>query len=400
MRPDRCHWILTAIALPLLAACAADAPGDNAGVPQPAGSAASAAAVAMDGDTGAAGSADAPAHAAGAMPVYLEFRDFTVACDNGLRCEAVGVADDGGFGLVLGLSREAGADGAQQLRLSAAEKALDAAGLRIDDRPAKALSTLPWQGDGEGELSLDGTAVADFIDIVRNGARLSAGEGDAAVSLSLSGLSAALLRIDEQQGRLDTRGAWLRRGTRDDAAATPAPTLPLLVEAAAPPTLAEADGTRLAQQLRAEQAEALRSADCDAPRDGFDLATQDTAAALDADHALVFLACLGGAYQTSSLVFRVGRAGEDATRVVPPVPATLAGVVPGDFALLTNAGYDADTATLSHFAKGRGLGDCGESAQWRYDGREFQLAGYAAMRRCGGASPGDWPSLWRSDVVR
>ncbi len=58
------------------------------------------------------------------LPVSRDFGPFVVACDNGPRCEVVGI-DDGGFRLLLRLSRDAGARGAQALALVRPEGAID-----------------------------------------------------------------------------------------------------------------------------------------------------------------------------------------------------------------------------------------------------------------------------------
>ena len=165
-----------------------------------------------------------------------------------------------------------------------------------------------------------------------------------------------------------------------------APSLPRLPPAPAPPPSLTGEEVRtFADRVRERQADALRARDCDAPRDAYDIRRHDDAHPLDADHVLVFVACYSGAYQTASMPFRVARADGAAEAVVLPSPPGLDAVVAASgFTLLTNAGYVPATGTLSHLAKGRGLGDCGEAATWRYDGQAFHLASYAALRRCGG----------------
>ena len=380
---------LSLLCAALLVACAPDTPSMPEATPTD---------TAQPPDAPATVTAEAPADTPEIQPLYRQLRDFTVACDNGLRCEILGVSDDGNFGLVLRLRRDAGADGAQQLRLESQGGAVMAKTLRLDGRVQSALRDLPWQVDDADALVLDeGASIARFIDLVGDGTQLTSGDGDGARALSLTGLRAALLLVDEQQQRLDTPDAWQRRGERDTAAVPAAPALPRPVAAPAPAALSDADAARLVRTVREASADMLRAADCDAPREGFDIREQDEAQPLDATHALVLTACYSGAYQTSSLVFRVGRDGRDITRVVPPSPPHLGDVqAMPEFGLLTSAGYDPATATLSHFAKGRGLADCGESAHWVFDGERFVLGGYAALRRCGGAAPGDWPTLWRS----
>lgn len=350
----------------------------------------------------AAASVDAPvtpASPAGtpAAPVYRTFRDVVVACDNIRRCAAIGVSDSAS-GLALSLTRDAGADGAQALLLRAPWSDVEAATLRLDDVAAPAIAALPWQRDAGEAAALrieDPAAIARFIDLVRNGARLG---DDQDRSVSLSGLNAALLYIDAHQQRLDTPGAWARRGERDAAAVPAAPELPVLAKAPpAPPALSDADAARLMRSVRDTQTAALRTHECNEAGGDFDISRQDAAYPLDADHALVFIACYSGAYQGSSLVFRAARDGSDVTRLTLPAPKfSDDSVNPSeDFDLLVSPGLDVANGTLAQFAKGRGIGDCGYEATWQFDGQAFRLSHYAEMQTCGGLSADEWPVLWR-----
>lgn len=388
---------LTLLCIALLCACSratpdADTAGTSATTATTRSPSAQSAAASSDADPSGA---DAPA-STGVLPLYRQLRDFTVACDNGLRCETIGVSDDGSFGLVLRLSRDAGPDGAQQLRLDSQAAATLRASLRLDGKRVPALEALPWRDDDDALVLDDPAHIARFLALVGDGTRLTSGDGAEARVLSLAGLHAALLLIDEHQQRLDTPGAWQRRGERDPATVPPAPALPRPVTAREPPVLADADAKRLVQAVRTAAAERLRAEDCDTPRADFDITGQDGAWPLDARDAIVLVACRAGAYQTWSYPYRIGRDGNGAMPLELPSPPGLADVVAGDgFESITEATYDPGTGTLSHAARGRGLADCGESADWRFDGTRFVLSGYAALRRCGGAAPGDWPVLWR-----
>ncbi|MFC4727244.1 DUF1176 domain-containing protein [Coralloluteibacterium thermophilus] len=339
------------------------------------------------------------ARAAPAVPVYQVFQDTLVVCDNGRDCEVVAVNREGN-GMPLRLRREAGPAGMQHLEL-AAQGPVDAEALRLDGRMVPALDALPWRVQrADGLLALDEpAAIARFIDIVRNGRHLTVGKGEDVPTASLAGFSAALLRVDEVQQRLGTEGAWLRRGDRADADVPPPPALPVLPLAAPEPVgLAKDVAARLAQHVRAAQAEALHAEECEEAGGPFDVSRHDGAAPLDDTHALVFLTCFAGAYQHASLVFRVPRDGSGpAERItLPGGGIRVAERGSEDFALLTSPEYAPATATLIHFAKGRGLGDCGQAVAWHYDGREFHLAVYAELTLCGGTVPGAWPQLWRT----
>lgn len=331
------------------------------------------------------------------QPVYREIKDFVAACDNGGACQVLGLAEqDGADPLVLDIQRAAGPAGAARLRLSAMQR-FRAADLRLDG-DAAALSALPWRdpddGDG-GALELHGAgAIAKFVDIARNADAIAVGHGDDEATLSLSGFSAALLLVDETQGRLGTETAWLRRGTKPASqvpAAAALPPLPPLPKKTA--ALTRAQAASLIAAVRKLQAALIASEQCDAPN--ADL-SPDLAYALSDAEALVLLNCFNGAYQSASLGFRVDRGGRGPARrlaFAPPIPVGEDG---GKIDYFTNADYNPATATLFHSAKGRGLGDCGESATWAFDGRDFRLASYHFLGRCSGGDPGNWPTLFRS----
>jgi len=62
---------------------------------------------------------------------------------------------------------------------------------------------------------------------------------------------------------------------------------------------------------------------------------------------------------------------------------------------LTNADFDPVTMTLSEWAKGRGLGDCGTAAHYGWDGSRFRLLERHEMPVCRGAR--DMLTTWRAE---
>lgn len=330
-----------------------------------------------------------------AKPVsYQTFNDWVVACDNTGRCEASG-ASEGATGM-LTLVREAGATGAISLRLSTPE-AVDKKRLRADKKILQS-DWSTWHAeadDGSATLETsDFNTIADVLGQVRHATRLGFGP-QAEDTVSLSGLSAALLLIDERQGRLDTPTALLRRGNKPSSNVPDADPLPAIRAAALPKRVLDAAIQKsLITQVRQSQRALLKSEDCNMARGN----VGDTAAALDDQHALVLIECWLGAYQSSSLVFKVPfDQPRQAKRLVLDVPLgnktiglTRDMVTMGDF----------EGGVLTHAAKGRGIADCGESASWVWNGQAFVLTQFSFMDSCRGGAPGLWPTVWRSTVVR
>ncbi|MBS7456234.1 DUF1176 domain-containing protein [Coralloluteibacterium stylophorae] len=330
----------------------------------------------------------AAAPAAAAEPVYRSFGDWVVGCDNTRRCELLNLGSDTAWGLDLTLALDAGPDAAPELAL-ATEDVLEGR-LWLDG------VLLPQDTIAPGPAAvLRGDAALHLVDAIRDGSRLATGPGPEAPAASLAGLSAALLLVDEVQGRLGTRTALLRRGTAPAAQVPAAPPLPPAPRAAAAaPPLDESEAGGLVAAVREASATDLEAEGCfvDAGE------AWDQAVALDADGVLVLLECWRGAYQGSSVIYRVPRAAPDAARRVVlelPLPATTADRRVDAF---TSAGYDPATATLSHVARGRGLADCGIAAHWIFDGDAFRLASLAYLDRCGRVEPGAWPVLWRTQA--
>jgi hypothetical protein len=320
-------------------------------------------------------------------PVQKEFRDWVVTCDNLRSCIAEGANKDNAT-LIVRFGREAGPRGTVSMTIYGSPNSSDAMQLQLDGKPLR-VTKEDWYSDGTDDdqsFETDNQGeIHTLIDALRNGHALTSGEA----KTSLDGLSAALLLIDDVQGRIDTDSAWIRRGDKLPDAVPAAPTAPVVV--AHPyhgPALTKTESAAVTAAALA-QSKQDSNADCDLD------ASEDTpnteADRLDEHDALVMVECYRGAYQSGYRMFRVPIAQPAKVRmiVLPSIPGQQAEDI------LTDAEYDAAKGTLKHFAKGRGIGDCGESAQWTFDGRDFVLAAMASEPRCPGILL-DFPVLWRS----
>jgi hypothetical protein len=99
----------------------------------------------------------------------------------------------------------------------------------------------------------------------------------------------------------------------------------------------------------------------------------------------------GGAYNTSYRFFIVAP-GARPRAVTFDVPWRS----PHDQRALTNPSLSADGLVLSGFAKGIGLGTCGEASDWAWTGRDFRLVRFAELDECRGVASDDWPVLYRA----
>lgn len=315
-----------------------------------------------------------------------KFRDWLVVCDNGNDCVAFGPAVDGGADGWIRVAMQAGPTARPQITAGLFDRVAEAGalGLSIDGRRF-ALSDLPVNGP-QDSLGVMRNAGPEVIDALAKGRRLGLDLNQAdTVALSPKGVAAALLWIDERQGRLGTTTALVRRGTKPASTVPAAPALPSLTPASA------AAQTHLPQPVLPAAFEAradvkqCRSDTAFSPT----FQTQITVDRLSADQELWGVPCFSGAYNFGLRYFVTGPKGADPQALRFPTSREPADEV-------VNGEYDPGSRTLSGFNKGRGIGDCGIASTWVWTGRDFALQSESEMRECWGVPSDQWPSTWRS----
>ncbi|WP_206951990.1 DUF1176 domain-containing protein [Trinickia acidisoli] len=354
----------------------------------------------------------APASAAGKKhdDTYVgDFKGWEVVCDNVTRCTAEGTDDSGsGNSLVVWLQRDAGPDGAAKLQI-AADTPLDANRMRLDGHPF-AVDRSKWtlwqdkdaQTYGYRLATEDAGTVSAWVAAARDAGTVSFGDPAAAATpkLSLAGLSAALLAIDDRQGRIGTVTAWRRAGSSPASAVPVAKPLPVIGPATPGPSLSDAERQRLIKSTFAQfHADVDR---CDVGLDDDDvkgaLRHGSTAGALSDSEALVSLGCGdSSAYNPTSLWYRVSRHSPFSAKPFAPGEDAKSGndddAPPNQ---LTSADYDASKGEFEIFDRVRGIGDCGDLMTWIFDGAKFVMARRRFEGACAGVFVDDWPSLYRT----
>jgi len=325
-------------------------------------------------------------------------RDWVGACDNTRHCTAIGLAPDSAENYaMLHLERGgAAADAVTKITLRVNHPLPRGLHWIVVDEKQQTLLTLTDfhlvdADSGEG-IDVVFESPQD-IDVVLGSLRTAAsltlvGDGGPVGTVSLSGASAVLLWIDEQQRRLGTTTAFVRRGEADPAtipAAPPAPRAPLKS------TVGMALGAEDAKPQGIEVRKTLSEEDCESPDP--ERASADQAWALSDGRSLVQLLCFSGAYNYGSRLYLLDAEGAPIPLGVP-VPqddGTLATEVD-----LINADFDVDRGRLSSFNKGRGIGDCGGAGEWAWTAEGFRLVRYSSFPDCRGVTPDFWPVRWRS----
>ena len=114
--------------------------------------------------------------------------------------------------------------------------------------------------------------------------------------------------------------------------------------------------------------------------------------ALDTLQAVAIRPCHLAAYQGSSVVAVLPRAGGPAAPVILALPGLPGGATDGPE--MVEPEFEPASGTLSSSYKSRGLADCGTFESWVRSDGAFRLAALNYQGRCGGAEPGEWPALY------
>nr|WP_295236883.1 DUF1176 domain-containing protein [uncultured Brevundimonas sp.] len=347
-------------------------------------------------DATKAASPSAPAAAAPVLQIRPEtktFRDWSATCGNDGTCWAFGFAPEFAAGWVR-ITLAPGPDAQPQILFGywpeGEAKGAGSLSLTIDGRAYPAV--LGEASDAEapvGEIR-DGARTA--LDALAQG-KVMIIRGASTQEVSLHGAAAALLWIDEKQGRLDTPTALIRRGDRPAALVPIAPPLPTITPAPAVDQAGFGDqNQRLPAALRAR----TEVGNCLKESATPDISDMVMSARLDARTELWAVPCGAGAYNLTHNWYLTGPGGRD------PRPAVLAGsegsgsdpVMPDNSTI--NGAYDPKTRTLSAFAKARGIGDCGAAQTWAWTGQGFTLTQESVMGECAGVPSDLWPVTWRT----
>lgn len=327
------------------------------------------------------------------------FRDWVAGCDNLRQCAALSLPGEADERIAfLKLERPAGPNGEPVLSLNLRDQKLPRAfeaRLTLDDTPFPAAGSRFPGSSVDLEVGMIEIAAKDaqaLLAAARKATKLGLRVGERSFTVSLAGAVAALLFIDEQQGRLGTVSALIRKGDKP-AATVPAEPAPPVVTARATAGLAapaEKAAKALASELRAHLKRTAPDS-CEDLDEGSSIS--DSAWALAPNRLLVGLVCYRGAYNFGHAYWLVepGKVAA-ARRVAFPTPS---GKPQDD---LVNSSYDPATGQLDFFSKGRGLGDCGASGLYAWSGTAFALARWREMGTCRGLPSDEWITLFRSEV--
>ena len=295
------------------------------------------------------------------------FGDWAVGCDNVHRCTLASLAPEtaGNPGYTLEIARTAGPAGGFELALGNTGNGLAPTALRVGS------ARFALTGD-----ALAGTNANRIVAALVNArtVTLLGRTGKPLGTISLAGLSAALRYADAVQHRVDTVTAAVAKG-RAPAASVPAAPLAPVIHTPAP------TGTP-ARLSKGQIAAIKRTARCDAPPSP-DVDWSPVVSSVGGDTSLAVLPCSVGAYNVIGALFVIRGNRIEPARTDAPAGFEASGADPETpVPSVVNGAFE--NGVLTSYAKGRGLGDCGVSQRFAWDGTRLRLIEQAEMSECRG----------------
>ncbi len=314
------------------------------------------------------------------------YKDWVVGCDNVKICQAVSLQDDfrAENAPHVVITRMVGLKPMTEIEIYNLTQISDRYKIIIDGKIADTgvinpdNESITVAGQDAEKLAL--AIVRGYKMQIFDGLERSLGR------VSLSGSSAAVRYMDDVQSTAGTVAALAVKGDRGyDGKAISIPKIKVrkITEAAAIPEVSDI------LQLS-------RVSGCDEQQFGvsedraYSLGIRDGKAV-----ALVAISCGSGAYNFSAAPY-IGTQSEGKWSFSPALFDYDGAVYNSDNGakVLVNLSWEEDKQVLSSFNKGRGIADCGDSAEYIWDGDTFRLISAQSMDPCRGAR--QWVSLWKA----
>lgn len=335
-------------------------------------------------------------------PLWLQQEGWISACDNRRDCQLL-YAPNIAFAeqvnhLTLLIRSQAGPEGQLQLQLEHQGAPFEPAALRLDGQPLEpgllaALVQEPEAPDSTREQQyyrVDDQALArQWLARLRTAQVLEL-PGEEPAQVLLKGLPDLQQRVDQVQQRLGTVSALAAPGEQRASAVPRVQAAKALrpYPGVTPLSARERSGLRAAVQKTLPPPKSAED-------DDYVMPPRIELYPLTAQHALVVEFSDCGAY---ICLFDISSRSRTAPYALQPLQ--MQALPDGSVDHAGGLNYYPETGELSSFLMGRGMGDCGEMANWHFDGLAFQLTDYRRMPNCSGLGYDNWPVLWSAEAPK
>lgn len=298
--------------------------------------------------------------------VSFSHNDWELACDNTRTCRAAGYQPESGASepVSMLITRKAGPGTAIDIQLQIG----DDDGVKGPLRFKVGKATV--SGLAAGTASFDDSQVRTVLpELLKGDDATVTANGGKKWTLSLAGLNAVLLKMDEAQGRVGTPGALVRRGSKPESSVLPPVTAPV-VSVVVPPKAHPGDDALAARIFPFLKLDSAKE-DCN-NREDINAKSLNVSRLTDRK-VLLSLGCGMGAYNYSSLLWI-------ANDKPPYAPVSIE----------ANGDFDEKEGSVTSAMKGRGIGDCWSSETWHFNGKDFVRTGSTGDGMCRGFAGGAW----------
>jgi len=320
-----------------------------------------------------------------------QVRDWTVECSNGLTCK-MSFSDWSAKGMqYVGFQRKSAPDAPVELRLRTAPDFSPDTDptitfrFSVDGKELLALAAndLTQAEHGDTYFYPDQPKVLALMEAMEVGksadVTVSGKAGSEVLAIKLNGVKAAMLYVDEVQGRLDRVDALEAKGDKQPQRSAVAKDIMTLEDM---PEIVRKDFTDSGGACSDLEPETIKQFE------GFDVTVGRT--------ELLGIPCAtGGAYNQPYALYVVGEVVE---RISFPIMQDRS---PTAMSTAMNINFDPITKTMTSFFRGRGIGDCGQFFKWQVNEKESNLT-LLEMRskgECdeGGNDPTQFPLVWKAE---
>ena len=315
--------------------------------------------------------------AASAADEFPTFKDWVAGCDNGRSCMGVGQYNPSNFDLAS-VVIERGPLPGDVPKIWFRSEGGPVVDLQAD---GKRLGVKLSADADDYAITVDPASVPLVVEALKSAGSLIPVRGDGKPSwpLSVTGASAAMRWMDEQQKRVGTVTAMVATGPAPASAVPAPPPLPVVTQAV--------PSGALGKPLTKEQVAAIQEEYAECTDEDLDDKVQYARIDSRTTLAIVTAVCGSGAYNYYGIPMLLR---DDGTREIADLDKD-----EGDITM--NLSWDDKKHVLSSYFKGRGIGDCGGGNDWVWDGTRFRVILQKAMGECQGAIA--WIPYYRARVV-
>lgn len=332
------------------------------------------------------------------------FNDWAVACNNQRECFVnslppqsaqvskadANVEDDSSL-VYLNASRKATADSALVLNITDWDEeggSLEegqSIRLKVDQQNFD-LGKVSAEAANNTSFQVPRQQTAEILAALQKGTQAELNLDDEKLQFNLQGFNEALQYFDEQQQRVDTPTALVKKGEKPFTATPPQLASITPVVSNDEELISDEERIKLQKQVHALAVvkDCLATVNKEEPY-------EDVIELLDKDHYLFGITCAADELNRQTLVLVAPKDKPEQAELAKFDQGVENAKVNGEF-----NGYSASEGILLNYYRKSEMGDCGGTAEWVWNGQSFVLSSYFSMPECRGSL--NSLNVWKLEV--